>query len=213
MTRDKPKTSSLRREKGNERRRLVLAATRKLLAQGPLEEITLAEIASETDIPVSSLYHFYPNILNVYRDLTSQFTEELGNYLLKDMGGLQPDSWQQLTDATIQSCADFYRANPDYMQLILSGKAPAQVKSTDREGDARIAQALLTVIGNFFDLPRVARLDDIFFNAVEMVDLFLSLDVMRNSQITDQGIEEAKRAFKSYLRTYLPEVLFPIHRK
>ncbi len=210
MTSDNPKASSLRREKGNERRRLVMAATRKLLAQGPLEEITLAQIASETGIPISSLYHFYPNILNIYGDLTRQFSEELGSYLLKDMGKLQPDSWQQLMRATIQSCAHFYRTNPDYQQLILSGKAPAQVKGTDREGDARLAQLLLASIGNFFELPKVAKIEDIFFNAVEIVDLFLSLDVQRHSQITEQGIEEANRACIAYLRSYLPEVLFSV---
>ncbi len=210
MTVKTPKTSGLRREKGNERRRLVLAATRKLLANTPLEEITLAEIASETNIPVSSLYHFYPNVLRVYGELTTQFSDELGQHLLKDLAGLEPTSWQHLMDSTIDSCAEFYDANPDYQQLILSGKAPAQVKSVDREGDARLARTLMAAIGNFFEIPRMANAEDIFFNAIEMVDLFLSLDVMKHSQITPAGIEEAKRACKSYLRTYLPEVLFPV---
>ena len=210
MTTDNTKTNSQRREKGNDRRRLVLSATRQLLAKGPLEEITLAEIASETGIPVSSLYHFYPNVLSVFGELTSQFSDELSHYLLQDIGELQPDCWQQLVDAAIYSCADFYRSNRAYQQLILSGKAPAQVKSADRKGDVRLAQTLKAFMGNFFELPRVAKLDEVFFNAIEIVDLLLSLDVMKNSQITDAGIEEAKRACKSYLRTYLPEILFAL---
>ena len=210
MTLKTPKNSGARREKGNERRRLVLAATRKLLANTPLQEITLAEIASESGIPVSSLYHFYPNVLSVYGELTAQFSEELSLHLQQQLAGLKPDSWQQYMDYAIESTADFYRANPDYQQLILSGKAPAQVKSMDREGDARLAQTLIAAIGNYFELPKIANAEEIFFNAVEMVDLFLSLDVMRHSQITQQGTQEAKRACKSYLRVYLPEVLFPL---
>jgi len=207
------KAASTRREKGNERRKLILSVTKDLLAQRPLEDLSLAEIASSAKIPVSSLYHFYPNILSVYSDLMLKFADELGEHLLQDMASgemttASPKSWQQLVNSGIESCAQFYQLEPAYQQLVLSGKAPAQVKSTDREGDARLAQVFLSFMGQAFELPKIPNIDAIFFNAIEVVDLFLSLDVMKNEQITASGVNEAKRACLSYLRSYLPDVLY-----
>ena len=108
----------------------------------------------------------------------------------------------------LDSTAEFYRQNPAYQQLILSGRAPAQLKSADREGDTRLAQTILEMAHAKFELPKIPKLNEIFFNAVEVGDLFLSLDLMRNEKITQAGVEEAKRACKSYLRTYLPEILY-----
>jgi len=208
MTLKTSKTTPARREKGNERRRLVLAATQSLLAQRPLEEITLADIAEAAAIPVSSLYHFYPKILNVYSDLIPVFSAELSEYLMTELGQVNVPGWQQLIDTGIDICAEFYRLNPAFQQLILSGKAPGQLKSVDRAGDARLAQALLEMVEFSFELPVMPAKNEIFFNAIEIVDLFLSLDVMRNGSISASGIEEAKRACKSYLRSYLPETLY-----
>jgi len=202
------KATNARREKGNERRRRVLSVTKDLLVERPLEAISLADIAHAANIPVSSLYHFYPNVLSVYSELMPGFSDELGEYLLKSIGHLKPESWQTLVDEGIENCAEFYRANPAYQQLILSGKAPAQVKSADREGDARLAQVFLLFMRQSFNLPNIPEIDTVFFNAIEVVDLFLSLDVMKNGLITASGVEEAKRACKSYLRTYLPDVLY-----
>jgi len=210
MKRETSKTSSQRREKGNERRRQVLASTRVLLERRALEDIGLSDIAKETGIPVSSLYHFYPKILDVYAELIAVFSVELSAHLMRSLENVCPETWQQLVDKGIDSCAEFYAINPAYQQLILSGKAPAQVKSADREGDARLAQALKVFMSNFFDMPRIPHLDNVFFNALEIVDLLLSLSVMQNGEITSSGIKEAKRACKSYLRTYLPEILYPV---
>ena len=198
-----------RREKGNERRRQVLAATKELLSVQPLEDITLSDIASATGIPVSSLYHFYPKILDVYRELAVLFSVELSEYLMCQLSTATPQNWQQLLDEAIDSCAKFYQVNPAYQQLILSGRAPAQVKSADREGDAQLASALITFIAKFFAIPPIPQLEDIFFSAIEMIDLFLSLSVMKHAHITPSAIQEAKRASRAYLRTYLPDVLYP----
>ena len=202
------KTTQVRREKGNERRRLVLAATCELLTEHSIETLTLAHIAEATAIPVSSLYHFYPKILNVYSDLMPIFSEELRSYLLENSDLEKSQGWQQLVDNGLEATAEFYRKNPAYQQLILSGRAPAQLKSADREGDTRLAQTILEMAQEKFELPKIPGLKEIFFNAVEVGDLFLSLDLMRNEKITQAGVEEAKRACKSYLRTYLPEILY-----
>ena len=202
------KIASNHRVKGNERRRLILSVAKDLLVQRSLEDISLAEIASAAEIPVSSLYHFYPNVLSVFADLMLKFTDELSEYLVQNLPSSSTGSWQQMVDDGVEQCAAFYRLEPAYQQLVLSGRAPAQLKIADREGDARLALVFLTFVERNFELPKIPNIEAIFFNTIEIVDLFLSLDVMQNDQITDQGVNEAKRASLSYLRSYLPDVLY-----
>lgn len=198
-------------KRGMERRKQILLTTRALLKDCDLAEITLADVAKESGVPVSSIYHFYPSILEIYRSLVDVFREELAGFLVSHFQiagqSLKIDSWQQLVGYLIDGTAQFYRDNYEFQQLILSGKAPAMVKQLDRENDSVLAELMSEAFNTYFSLPDMPNLPDVVFNAVEMVDLFFSLSVYRNHCISDDGVEESKRAVSSYLRCYLPEYL------
>lgn len=198
-------------KRGMERRKQILLTTRALLKDCDLAEITLADVAKESGVPVSSIYHFYPSILEIYRSLVDVFREELAGFLVSHFQiagqSLKIDSWQQLVGYLIDGTAQFYRDNYEFQQLILSGKAPAMVKQLDRENDSVLAELMSEAFNTYFSLPDMPNLPDVVFNAVEMVDLFFSLSVYRNHCISDDGVEESKRAVLSYLRCYLPEYL------
>lgn len=200
-----PKSRTQKR--GLERRKLLVDTAKRLLDSKDISELSLADLAKESDIPLSSIYHFYPHIHDVYAALTQQFGEQLAAHLLPDMQPPSASSWMALLDQIIEGCAFFYQQHDSYAQLILSGKAPFQIKQTDRRQDNALAQQFVALLSNYFEFPRIPDIDTIVFNAVEIVDLMLSLDYTRNARLTEAGIEEAKRAGKAYLRSYLPEYL------
>ena len=172
---------------------------------------TLADVAKEADVPVSSIYHFYPSILDVYRSLAELFRDELAAFLAQELQDAmrqgEVQSWQALVEHLVEGTALFYRDNFEFQQLILSGKAPATVKQMDRDHDSALAELMSTAFQEYFEWPQIPGLNDVVFNAVEMVDLFFSLSVYRYQCVAPEGVQESKRAVLSYLRCYLPEYL------
>ena len=190
--------------KGVERRRQLLAAASRLLEQQPLDEISLKSIAAEAGIPVGSAYHFYGNANDVYIELAQQFSSTFGAAIAEPYTGECTASWQGLFREAINRGVSIYRQQPAYAQLIIGAKAPPEIKLADRESDAEIGRLFEEVICRHFDYRPFPAHDDVFFHAVEIVDLFLTLSVIRHGEITDHMVEEAARAALAYLREYMP---------
>lgn len=196
-------------KRGRERRIHILKAARELLEEKDLNEISLADVAARTDVPLSSLYHFYPNLQRLLAELVPQFSTELLEYLRVTSAGFDGDTWEAQLDNVIENSAAFYEKNPGYKQLILSGKAPDYIKRADRRLDDILVKAISARIAKKFVIPDFPERNEVFGYALQIVELAFSLSVIRTGVIKPNAIDQGKRAAKAYLRTYLPEVLPP----
>ena len=199
--------SAKQQERGKERRRQIVAATRELLGHVTVDELTLSDIAKKAEIPISSLYHFYPNVTEVYRDLAEQLTDDFADCLQLLFQEPLPPTWQGFLELFVETAAELYEADKSATQLYLSGKAPAIVWAEGRAGDQKIVDMLLAELSTIFELPKLPNIKDVIFNTLEIVDLFFCLSVAKHNRINDEAIAEAKRAGKAYLRTYFPDTL------
>jgi AcrR family transcriptional regulator len=190
--------------KGMERRKQLLTAASALLKQYPLDKISLKDIAAEAGIPVGSAYHFYTNANDVFIELAQQFSETLGNALSEPYAGECTSSWQGLFGEAIRRAVRIYRDQPAYAQLIIGSKAPPEIKLADRDSDAQIGKLFEEIISRHFDYNPFPNHDEVFFHAVEIVDLLLSLSVIKYTEITDAMAAEAEIAAIAYLREYMP---------
>ena len=184
-----------------------MSAASELLRERPLEDISLLDVSQRAGIPVGSAYHFYPNINAVFAALTLAFGEHLATVLAQPYVGAETATWQTVLETAIDRATRLYAERPDYRQLILGGKAPTELKLSDRAHDEALGQVLIDAINQHFVLPEWLRRAEIFFFAVEIADLFFMLSQIRHGEITDEMCTECKRAAISYLRTYLPEHL------
>jgi hypothetical protein len=75
----------------------------------------------------------------------------------------------------------------------------------------RVGELMIEVISRHFELKNFKNSREVFFYAVEIVDLMMSLSVIRHGVITRKMLNEAQTAGRSYLREYLPDVL-PLRR-
>lgn len=210
----KVNTSETRRKasyaKGMERRKLLMAAASELLKDNLLDKVSLKDIAAEAGIPVGSAYHFYTNANDIFIELAQQFAETLSEAVGQPYTGACTNSWQALfREATVRAI-NIYREQPAYAQLIIGGKAPPEIKLADRDSDAQIGKLFEDIISRHFEYVPFPSHDDVFFYAVEIVDLFLSLSVIRFGEITNQMAEEAVTAALAYLREYMPSRLSPV---
>ena len=109
----------------------------------------------------------------------------------------------------MQRAVAIYREQPAYAQLIIGSKAPPEIKLADRDSDAQIGKLFEEIISQHFDYTPFPKHDEVFFYAVEIVDLLLSLSVIKYDVITDQMATEAQIAALAYLREYMPARLPP----
>lgn len=195
--------------RGKARREKLVSAAAELLDEQGFEEVSLADIAKRAQIPTASAYHFYPNANAVFAAVAQQFGESLEEALSAPYSGPSTDSWQAILREAIDRAVKIYRDKPAYRQLIISGKAPAEIKLSDRSHDEQVGQILIDAVSQHFVVPEFPRMQEIFFYATEIADLMFTLSMIKHDNITDEMVEEAKRSIVSYLRTYLPEVLSP----
>lgn len=196
--------------KGLERRKQLLEAAGELLKQRPLDEISLKDIASQANFPVGSAYHFYSNANDVFTELAQQFAQLIRDAIGEPYSGECTKSWQGLFCEAARRGVSIYREHPAYAQLIIGSKAPAEIKLADRVNDAVIGRLFESIISRHFHYSPFPNHDEVFFHAVEIVDLFLSLSIVKYGEIAELMVVEAERAAIAYLREYMPANLSPI---
>lgn len=193
--------------RGRQRRAELLEAATRLLGEREFDEISLHDLASAAGIPTGSAYHFYANSMDAFAALTAQIGVDLAAVLAAPIPAADLASWEDV----IRICADravaFYAARPDARQLLIGSKAPPEFKRTDRENDLYLGSILRDHIAGTFDLPAMPHAEDIYFHAVEIIDLFYSLSMLHSGEITPAMADEGVRAAVAYLRTYLPAEL------
>jgi AcrR family transcriptional regulator len=194
-------------ERGNTRRKQLLDAAESLLKKTPVEELSFKQISEKAGVPEGSAYHFFANRYDLLAALANQVAEQFGEGFRDVIPGEDFVSWHELADTLVDRAVKMYRANPAATQIWLSGRTPAQVRLADHVSDAAVSGVIHDIFDEIFVLPELPSSYDPFFFFLELCDVPLSLSVIEHGKITDEMIEEAKRAGKGYLSTYLPPVL------
>lgn len=189
--------------KGIENRERLLDAAEALLAERELKSISLKEIAERAGVSTSSAYHFYRNADEVWMALASRFAVVLEDAVTREHRPRDKKSWKALWGACIDRAVEIYEAHPAYRKLILGGQASPEIKLADRNHDVMIGVLFGQLIADHCDFEPFPGSERVFFVAVEIVDLVLSLSVIREGVITTAMVAEAKRASGSYLESYL----------
>ncbi len=188
------------------RREQITAAAKELLLGKNLEDITYNEIAERAKVPAGSAYHFFPNVNSIYAAIAMDFLQRYVDAVTEPTEE-KPTSWQEVIDRQIERGASLFKNDPAAMKIIIGGKTPPEIKHWDRENDHRLAEAIKRDITRYFDLPELPNANRIFFFYVEIVDLIFSLSVLEHGTITPEMTQEAQIAGRSYLSSYIPQIL------
>ena len=193
--------------KGITRRKILIDAAASLLAERPIETISLHHIAKKARIPPGSAYHFFANAQEVFMALAERFGQELIEAIIAPYPPNHTNSWQQLYGAAVDRGVDIYRQTPAYCILILGPNSPPTLKFSDRKNDVEIGKLFTQILELHFDLPDLPNLPEKVFYSIEIVDLLLSLSFIYHQTLKHEMIEEGKLAAIAYLKHYLPDTL------
>jgi len=193
--------------RGEVRRRQLLDAARELLFEVSVEELTFGQIATKAGVPEGSAYHFYANKYDVLSSLAQELSVQFLDSYREPIEESKIHSWHDLADLVVDRSADIYADDLASVQIFLGGKTPPEVGMVDRASVRTLSTALLGLFDRFFVLPEIPNIHDVFYFFIQLTDVMLSLSVIEHGEITPDMLNEAKRAGKGYLATYLPPVL------
>ena len=194
-------------ERGNARRRQLLEAAQEMLKDTPIEELSFKQVCVRAGVPEGSAYHFFANRYDLLTGLAGHIASEFTAVYSKPIKRNRIKSWHDLVDVIVSRAVKMYKDNPAARQIWLSGRTPVQVRLADHASDKSVSNDIREIFERFFKLPSLPENYDIFFHFLELCDVPLSLSVIEHGEITDDMVEEAKRAGIGYLGTYFPAVM------
>jgi AcrR family transcriptional regulator len=202
------KTPNIRKHtqaRGRARREILLLATREMLREREMDEITLPNVAEAADIPSSSTYHFFPDIKTLYQEVARAIAEDMVH-----IAQLPTDphvSWQDLVRQFIVAGAGFFNANRDARQLILGPKTVHDIRNAACVEDHRFGHQLHALLATHFHLPDIEHPVELCFRAIQISDALFSLSVSEHGYISEEMRDEAVLASTAYIGCYLPIVM------
>ncbi|MGP2491965.1 TetR/AcrR family transcriptional regulator [Mesorhizobium sp. PUT5] len=196
------------RSRGLKRVQDILDATEILLAEKSNEDVSLAQIAEQAEIPLASLYHFFPNRNAAFVALAKRFNEQLYRLAIEPMDP-RPTSWQQVVSFRQARSAAFLNARPAALRLFLGAGVSVDVRAADWAGNEAVARSRVKLLEAYFHLPYIKDLQTKIAVAIALQDGIWALSYGRLGFIAPEFVDASTEAAISYLRNYLPQHFEP----
>jgi len=184
----------------------VLAATEKLLASTSVDTITTSAIAAEANVPVSSIYRYFPNVFAIYKELFETLVAQLHARIAEIMENPEFTSWRERHLQVMRTLRKMLDEDPAYRPLFHLMLTTRELRIVKEQANAQIAAYLAArweqgLDGFQGDAPlAVARM---------ATEIFTSFETLTSgeaqSEWTDRLFAEATVALERYLSAYLQD--------
>jgi AcrR family transcriptional regulator len=191
---------------GIARRQLLLNTARKLLHTTRLADLSLGEVARRAKVAKGSAYFFYDDINALCVSLKALIEHEFQDVLRAPLNE-SVSSWQHLVRLLFDRGVSFLQEDPAACQLAIGVDASPKLKLMERTNDVVLGRIIDEQVSTQFQLPLLPDRPKLFFRALELADVMLSLSMIEHGKITPEYVEEAYRAAIAYLQIYLPDKL------
>ncbi|MEM7135248.1 MAG: TetR/AcrR family transcriptional regulator [Myxococcota bacterium] len=182
----------------------ILEATATLLNEMPVDKITTQAIADTAEVPIGSVYQYFPNKLSVLAELARRVMERVDAStaeLVADQFGVL--SWDQAIDRAVDVTIQGYSGQPGYVQLLLSIRPTPEFREITDESNDRVAamMALHPALQAVLPPDRIRLITKSAIKAVNALqDWALSIDDPEESA---EIVAEMKTLLKGYLAVYM----------
>ena len=186
-------------ERGRVRFDSILTAARALLLERGLEGFTIEDVAETADIPVGSVYQFFPNKFAIVAELDARDTFRLIDDLVANADRFTPDDWQGATNDLIDLVARHWVDDPSRRAVWLAMRSTAATRSLAAEHTRAIVATLLPMISLLAAGREPAEQVTITEVVVEMAQSLLHFSVS-DGRPHPATVTELKRMLRAYLR-------------
>lgn len=192
--------------RGKERFGQLLDAAAEMLADHMDSDVTLAMVAQRAQVPLPSVYHFFPNRNAIFVELARRFHEELA-VVARTTITPYPTRWQDLLLVRQTRGRDYLNANPAALRLFMGAGVSVEVRTLDLRGNTASSKLRAREFRERFECAGLTGLEYWLSVTFGLMDGIWAISYAEHGRITDQYLMEGWRASVAYLRTYLPEDL------
>lgn len=186
-------------ERGRRRFAQILDAGRSQLATVGVDGFTLEHVAEAAEVPIGSVYQFFPNKYALVAELAEEDTVALEASLDRYATDFPAEDWQRAVDGLIDHLAKEWRDDPSrravWLAMQSTGPTRARAAQHSRRITAHVA-ALLEPLTAGMPADRRTTVAEV---VVEMCHSLLHFSV-HDGQPHPGTVGELKRALRSYLR-------------
>ena len=188
------------RANGRKRYDLLLAAAERLLERDGAEGLSIQKLAAEAEVPMASVYHFFPSPAAISVALAETYREGFLHAVSDDVTGRSAMSWQTVMAELMRRAVAYYGAHPYAQALILGSELSWHFRRTDLANNRALAGPLMHQLEDKFPGVDQAELANGLAIAISIGDAVWAVSVLQHNTITPEFADEATLAVCSYLQ-------------
>lgn len=208
---EKPVTASRMRRKprqarSQERVNRILDVAEELFAEQGYTATTTNAIAARAEVPIGSLYQFFPDKTAILQALALRYAEKLDQELASlNNTELATISLSEYVERIIDTTARFFSEHPSYYAIFMEvqGIVP-ELQSIDEATDAKLIEDFAGALASRDGRLEPADYQAIAFVLVKAIGTLLWLSLSQEEHFRLRLVEETKRFTLSYLQSYFP---------
>jgi AcrR family transcriptional regulator len=128
----------------------ILAATLRLIHEKGYEQVSVREIARDVNLPIASIYQYFPNKLAIVRQLWEGYTSELGRLLGAELETLarmpEESSMEEVVGNVVDHMVAHHRNNPAFLDIWRSVDGSPELRALNRQDTLRVAEAISAAV-------------------------------------------------------------------
>lgn len=194
-------------KQGRVRRQKLLMAAKQLCEKHYIEDISLADICKEANIPRASAYHFFPNVESIF--LALRFLNYIDTYQeLDKIDVFQYQRWQDYVADLLSQSVKLFNNDVTKNRLMYGSNTPDFDRSEYEERvDINMVAMITNKLSSRYDMSSFKDINEKLLITYTLTHSIFALSYKQHGQITEEMGKEAVTAAIAYLRCYLPESL------
>ncbi len=194
-----------RQARSLERVNRILDVAAELFEREGYRATTTNAIASRAQVPIGSLYQFFPDKAAIMQALAVRYTEKLHQRLAQletaDTTTLSlSDYVEQMVDTVMSFFHDYSGYHAIFMQV--QGSMP-ELEQIDEATDKQLIQDLVITLSQWQPDLTPEDCEAIAFVVVKVIGTLLWLSLSQEESLQKRLVTETKRVIRSYLQEYV----------
>ncbi len=200
-----------RQARSQERVNRILDVAEALFASQGYTATTTNAIATQAQVPIGSLYQFFPDKAAILQALALRYGEMLHQQLAAiDETELVALSLSDYVDQLIDTTDRFFTENPSYYAIFMEVQGTIrELAEIDEATDAKLIQDLANSLAKRNASSEPMDYEAIAYVLVKAIGTLLWLSLSQEKLFRQRLVKETKRFALNYLQNYFPSDPMP----
>ena len=186
-----------------ERFNRILAIAEKLFVEAGYKATTTKEIATQAEVPIGSLYQFFPDKSAILQALAERYSDLLNQQLLEfDTPEMAQASLSDYVVRLVEGIDQFFVDYPGYRAIFM--EIVIVMPELDEAGDAQLVETLAALLAKRDASLTGEDYDAIAFVLVKAMGNLLWVSLGQAPHFRQRLVIETKRLALNYLQSYFP---------